>query len=106
MKIAAEETTEIKRLRDEIRRGTRVISLSGLTSIASKAFVLSNLQAHTGKTFVVVADSNKELESWNCDLDFWSRESGVESQESKRNLSTLDSRLLTFPSFETDVYSG
>jgi hypothetical protein len=34
MSLAAEETTEIKRLRDEIRRGTRVISLDGLTSIA------------------------------------------------------------------------
>jgi transcription-repair coupling factor (superfamily II helicase) len=95
MSIAAEETTEIKRLRDEIRRGTRVISLGGLTSIASKAFVLSHLKAQIAKTFVVVADSNKELENWDCDLDFF--QSKIQNQKSK---------ILSLPSFETDVYSG
>jgi transcription-repair coupling factor (superfamily II helicase) len=95
MTIAAEETTEIKRLRDEIRRGTRVISLGGLTSIASKAFVLSNLQAYFTKTFVIVADSNKDLENWDCDLDFF--QSKIKNQKSK---------IEVLPSFETDVYSG
>ena len=95
MTIAAEETSEIKRLRDEIRRGTRVISLGGLTSIASKAFVLSNLQAYFAKTFVVVADSNKDLENWDCDLEFF--QSKIRNQKSK---------IETLPSFETDVYSG
>jgi transcription-repair coupling factor (superfamily II helicase) len=95
MTIAAGETTEIKRLRDEIRSGTRVISLGGLTSIASKAFVLSHLKAQIAKTFVVVADSNKELENWECDLDFF--------QSKIRN---LKSKIETLPSFETDVYSG
>ncbi len=108
MTFAAEETTEIKRLRDEIRRGTRVVSLGGLTSVASKAFVLSRLQSETGKTFVVVADSNKDLENWESDLSFWSQESRVESREKKANpsLSTLNSQLSTLPSFETDIYSG
>ncbi|HEY8563799.1 MAG TPA: transcription-repair coupling factor [Pyrinomonadaceae bacterium] len=95
MTIAAEETTEIKRLRDEIRRGTRVISLGGLTSIASKAFVLSNLQAYFAKTFVIVTDSNKELENWDCDLEFFQSE--IRNQKSK---------IEVLPSFETDVYSG
>src|SRR5215213_8157839 len=95
MTIAAQETTEIKRLRDEIRRGTRVISLGGLTSIASKAFVLSHLQAYIAKTFVVITDSNKELENWDCDLEFF--QSKIKNQKSK---------ILTLPSFETDVYSG
>ncbi|HVE59541.1 MAG TPA: transcription-repair coupling factor [Pyrinomonadaceae bacterium] len=93
--MRAEETTEIKRLSDEIRRGTRVVSLGGLTSIASKAFVLSHLQAEIAKTFVVVADSNKELENWDCDLEFF--QSKIRNQKSK---------IEVLPSFETDIYSG
>ncbi len=95
MTIAAEESTEIKRLRDEIRRGTRVISLSSLTSIASKAFVLAQIQTQTNKTFVIVTDSNKDLESWECDLNF------LQSQIANRK-----SQISTLPSFETDIYSG
>src|SRR5690348_5399565 len=95
MSIAASESTEINRLRDEIRRGTRVISLGGLTSIASKAFVLSHLQMQTAKTFVVVTDSNKELENFDCDLEFF-----------QSQIATRHSPIATLPSFETDVYSG
>jgi len=106
MSFSTEAQTELNRLRDEIRRGTRIISLGGLTSISAKAFVLSELQSETGKTFAVVTETNKELETWECDLEFWSRESRVESREKDSSLSTLDSRLLNLPSFETDVYSG
>lgn len=95
MNFATETTTEFKRLRDEINRGTRVVSLSGLTSIASKAFVLSELQSETNKTFVVVTDSNKELESFECDLEFF------QSQTANRK-----PQISTLSSFETDVYSG
>jgi transcription-repair coupling factor (superfamily II helicase) len=95
MDFAAETTTESNRLLTEIKRGTRIISLSGLTSIAAKAYVLSDLQAQTKKTFVIVADTNKELETWECDLDFF------QSQIVNRK-----SQILNLPSFETDVYSG
>ena len=95
MSIAVEETTEIKRLADEIRRGTRVVSTGGLTSIASKAFVLSNLQTQAAKTFVIIADTNKELENFDCDLAFF------HSQIANRK-----SQIQTLPSFETDIYSG
>jgi transcription-repair coupling factor (superfamily II helicase) len=95
MTFATEESTEIKRLRDEIRRGTRVISLSSLTSIASKAFVLSQIQRDTDKTFVIVADSNTVLENWECDLNFF--QSKIQNPKSK---------ILSLPSFETDIYSG
>src|SRR5215203_2353039 len=95
MSIAAEETTEIRRLADEIRRGTRVISLGGLTSIASKAFVLSHLQARLAKTFVIIADSNKELENWDCDLDFF-----------QTRIANRKPQIASLPAFETDVYSG
>ena len=101
MSFPTESKTECSRLRDAIKSGTRIISLNGLTSIASRAFVLNQLQAETGKTFVVVTDSNKELETWEGDLAFWSRES-----ENFSRLSTLDSRLLVLPSMESDIYAG
>src|SRR5688572_6443191 len=110
MSYSAESKTEFERLRDEMRRGAaRIISLGGLTSVASKAFVLSRLQAETQKTFVVVADSNKELETWECDLEFWSggRRAASEKQETENSApGARHSALLTLPSFETDVYSG
>ena len=71
MNYAAETITELKSLRDEIRRGTRIISLSGLTSVAAKAFVLAELKRETDKTLVVVTDSNKETETWECNLEFF-----------------------------------
>ena len=104
MDYAAGTTTELNHLRDEIKRGTRIISLSGLTSIASKAFVLSELQAQTKETFVVIADTNRELETWECDLEFFNSTFRIQNLESK--VSSPESRILNLPSFETDVYSG
>ena len=111
MNIAAETSNELKNLRDEIKRGTRVISLGGLTSIASKAFVLAQIQTETRKTFVVVTDTNKEIEAFDCDLSFWrkSLKSKIQNPKSETEDSerkTQDLALLTLPSFETDVYSG
>jgi hypothetical protein len=78
-----ETETEFSRLRDELKRGARVIALSGLTSISAKSYVLSNLQKEFGKTLVIITDSNRDLENWEGDLDFWSREPKVESRESR-----------------------
>ncbi len=101
---------EISRLDNEIKRGSQIVSLSGLTSIASKAFVLSQLQTATDKPFVIVADSNKDLETWASDLNFWknsvhSSQLLVDSQKNSA-FRTPHSELLSLPSFETDVYSG
>jgi transcription-repair coupling factor (superfamily II helicase) len=85
----------LEELKIEISRGTSVISLDGLTSSASKAFVLSKLHAETNKTFVVVTDANKDLDSFHRDLLFF------QSQSEKRK-----SQILALPSFETDIYSG
>ncbi len=102
MSVSAEANSEIGRLRKQILAGEKVISLSGLTSIAAKALVLSELQKEIGKTFVIVADSNKELESWECDIEFWTKQ--FENAESK--IQNPKSKILSLPSFETDVYSG
>jgi transcription-repair coupling factor (superfamily II helicase) len=98
-----ERQVEIERLGKEIEKGTRVISLSGLTSTAAKAFVLSQVQAATGKRLVIVTDSNKEAEEWACDLDFFRHSvQGPRSKVQGQN----ESPILVLPSFESDVYSG
>jgi transcription-repair coupling factor (superfamily II helicase) len=92
MSFSTETKTEIARLRDEIKRGTRVVSLSGLTSVAAKAYVLSELKKTADKTLVVVTDSNKDSDTWECDLDFWNRE--------------RKSLLFNLPSFDSDIYAS
>jgi transcription-repair coupling factor (superfamily II helicase) len=87
MQIEPEEVTGLRRA---IESGARVISIDGLTSISAKSFVLSRLGI--SNPIVVVTDSNASLETWDCDLQFWTRGS--------------DTRIVSLPSFETDVYSG
>ncbi|MGI8640667.1 MAG: transcription-repair coupling factor [Pyrinomonadaceae bacterium] len=102
--------TEFERLRDEIKSGTRIISLSSLTSIASRAFILAKLQAETQKVFVVVADSNIELETWECDLEFFQnsiQDSRFKIQNSEESeIQNPKSKISPLPASESDVYAG
>ena len=85
-----------------VRKGSRVIALSGMTSTASKAAVLTILQHETGKPFVVVSDSNTAMDTWAEDLRFWTAHHealGLPANEA-------DPDIVALPSFETDVYSG
>jgi transcription-repair coupling factor (superfamily II helicase) len=107
MSFPAETKDEFARLRDEIRRGARVISLSGLTSVAAKAFVLSRLQAETQKNFVVVTDSNKETDKWECDLEFFNSKFKIQDSKSgESEILNLKSGILNLPSFESDTYAS
>ncbi|HMJ09549.1 MAG TPA: CarD family transcriptional regulator, partial [Pyrinomonadaceae bacterium] len=96
MQTKIKTSGEIERLSAEISAGSRVISISGLTSTSAKAFVLASIQKQTAKNIVVITDSNKDAETWECDLDFWI-DAGVGAD---------GSRCLNLPAFETDVYSG
>lgn len=87
--------TDIDDIKREIELGTRIISISGLTSPAAKAFVLSRLQSETGVTLVIVTDSNTDLEIWEQDLDFFCR-------RGRKGTSSI----VSLPSFEADPYSG
>ena len=62
---------DLQKLMGEINAGTRVVSLSGLTSISAKACVLAHLSDVTEKRFAVVTESNSELETWVNDLEFF-----------------------------------
>lgn len=83
--------TSYDELRKAIEKGSRVISVSGLTSPAAKAFVLTRLQADTGRPFAVVTESNTALETWESDLGFFRQR---------------ERTVISLPSFETDPYSG
>ncbi len=83
------------KLKYEISGGSRVVSLSGLTSVAAKAYLLTKLQNETGKTFAVITETNTDLETWECDLDFF-----------QSQISDIKSQIVTLPSFEADPYSG
>jgi hypothetical protein len=101
--FSTESKTEIARLRDEIKRGTRIISLSGLTSVSAKAFVLTEIKRETDKTFVIVTDSNKDAETWSCDLEFFqnsTQNSKFKIQNENSSPVTHQSSLLSLPSFD------
>ena len=104
---------EFEKLRAEIAKGTRLVSLSGLTSVAAKACVLAKLRAETGKCFAVVTESNTELDEWARDLAFFidasfdAETAGRSENDANASPSPAPSpRLITLPSFEADPYSG
>ena len=89
MATATGPNSELKRLANELERGTRVISIGGLTSVPAKAFVLSELLRTSQRKFAIVTESNSLLDAWESNLAFWSK-----------------AAIVTLPSFETDIYSG
>lgn len=95
MSVSTQNQTDFSNLSREIKCGTQVISLSGLTSISAKAYILQQLQIETKKTFVIITDSNRELETWENDLVFF--QSQINNQQS-----TIE----VIPSFEVDIYSA
>ena len=108
MTSSTETKTAYERLRDEIKNGRRIVSLNGLTSIASRAFIFAKLQAETSKTFIIIADSNKELENWECDLEFFNAGSQVPDSrlQEKSEIGNVKSGIWSLPSMESDVYAG
>ena len=83
-------TEELERLKNEIAKGTRVVTLSGMTSTSAKANVIVRLASETGKRFAIVTEGNSEVDDWSADLSFFQPHADI----------------VTLPSFETDPYSG
>lgn len=79
----------------EVLSGARVVSISGLTSISAKAYVVARLVVETGKRFAILADTNNEVEVWASDLGFF-----LDQHPAGETVVT------TLPSFETAPYSG
>ncbi len=91
-------TPEYGQLLAEIRRGTQVISISGLTTPAARALALAALQRETGKFFVIVAQANRDLEQFGRDLRFW--------YCALSGKSDCDNEVLLLPASESDPYAG
>ncbi|HVF50809.1 MAG TPA: hypothetical protein VNA19_12020, partial [Pyrinomonadaceae bacterium] len=96
------ESAEFVRLSEEVRGGAGVVSVSGLTSAAARALALAALQRETGKRFAVVVETNRDLESWERDLCFWSGALRRSTGESWRSADSV----LTLPASESDPYAG
>ncbi len=92
------ETAEYKRLLEEIQRGTRVISISGLITPSAKAFVLTALQRQAGRLFAVVTQANRDLEQVERDLRFW--------YCALSGKSDCENEVLLLPASESDPYAG
>ena len=92
------ETVEYIRLLNEIRRGTRVISISGLVSGPSRALLLAALQLETKRCFAVVTEANRDLEALERDIRFW--------YCALHGLADCEAEVLALPASEGDPYAG
>ncbi len=95
---AIRETPEFKGLVNEISRGARVISVSGLVSGAARALALVSLQRETGKLFAIVTQSNHDLEPLENDLRFW--------YCAYHGKTDCENQVLLMPASESDPYAG
>ena len=91
-------TAEYQRLLDEVQRGTRVISISGLITPSAKGLVLATLQCQTGRLFAVVTQANRDLEQVERDLRFW--------YCALSGKSDCEDDVLLLPASESDPYAG
>jgi transcription-repair coupling factor (superfamily II helicase) len=86
------------RVAEELARGARVVSISGLVSGPARALALAALQRASGKCFAVVTQANRDLEAWERDLRFW--------YCALRGSSECEDSVLVLPSSESDPYAG
>lgn len=92
------ETTEFKRVVDEISRGSRIVSISGLVAGSARALIMAALQRETKRLFAIVTQSNKDLEPWENDLRFW--------YCALARTTNCENEVLTLPASESDPYAG
>src|SRR5216683_849528 len=92
------DSAECRRVLDEIKRGARMISVSGLVAGPAKALVLAALQRECGKQFAVVTQAQRDLESWERDLSFW--------YCALHGVVDYEGAIAVLPASETDPYAG
>src|SRR3989449_4274813 len=92
------ESAECRRVIDEIQRGARVISISGMVAAQARALALAALQRETGKQFAVVVPAQRDLESWERDLSFW--------YCALHGITECEQAIAVLPASETDPYAG
>src|SRR5712691_11723659 len=92
------DSVECRRVIDEIKRGARLISISGLVAGPAKALVLTALQRECGKQFAIVTQAQRDLESWERDLGFW--------YCALYGVAEYEGAIAVLPASETDPYAG
>src|SRR6185436_17324178 len=92
------DTAEFRRVSDEIKRGARVVSMSGLVAGPARALALAALQRETDRQFGIVVPAQRDLEAWERDLGFW--------YCAWRGVSQCGEAVTVLPSSESDPYAG
>ena len=92
------ESEPYRRVAEEIARGSRLVSVSGLVSGPARALALAALQRASGKCFAVVTAGNRDLEAWERDLRFW--------YCALRGVQDCEDAVLVLPASESDPYAG
>jgi transcription-repair coupling factor (superfamily II helicase) len=89
---------EFRRVVDQIQRGARVISISGLVAGPARALVLAALQHETAKHFALVVPAQRDLENWERDIGFW--------YCALRGVTECGDAVAVLPASESDPYAG
>src|SRR6266536_1074960 len=91
-------SSEFRRVYNEIKRGARVVSISGLIAGPARALALAALQRETGKQFALVVPAQRDLESWERDVTFW--------YCALRGISECGAAVAALTASESDPYAG
>ena len=91
------ESSEFEQLASEITAGRRVVVVSGLAGSA-RALVLAALEKKLGRRVIFVTRSNREVEEFQSDVEFF--------YCALNGVSTSDQSVLTVPAVEADPYDG
>jgi transcription-repair coupling factor (superfamily II helicase) len=92
------DSAEFRGVLDQINRGARVVSISGLVAGPARALVLAALQRETGKLFALVVPAQRDLEGWERDLSFW--------YCAVRGIGDCGESVAVLPASESDPFAG
>jgi transcription-repair coupling factor (superfamily II helicase) len=92
------DSDEFRSVLDQIRRGARVVSISGLVAAPGRALVLAALQRETAKQFALVVPAQRDLENWQRDIEFW--------YCALRGVTQCEDSVAILPASESDPYAG
>src|SRR5439155_25318380 len=89
---------EFRGILNQINRGSRIISISGLVAAPARALALAALQLESKKTFALVVPAQRDLESWERDISFW--------YCALRGVNECGEAVAVLPAAESDPYAG
>jgi transcription-repair coupling factor (superfamily II helicase) len=92
------DSPEFRRVLEEIKRGARIVSISGMVAEPARALALAALQHETGKQFALVVPAQRDLESWERNISFW--------YCALRGTTACDDAVAVLPASESDPYAG